>query len=120
MTNDLGTGRSAVQHVEVDSLGVAVPFVQYLRPHGTPRDVITHVPASMLAKVQAILDAGYVFECEVLRNDDIVSLTITDRDVGDLACHLVRNGRQVPDEVRTMIEKFDIDKANAQRDRMRE
>ena len=105
-------------HVEVDSNGVGVPFTQYTLPHGAMRDVITHVPAAMFEKVQSILDAGYVFECEVL-STGIVSLTITDRDVDDFICVLAHNNRDVLTKVQQMIADFDVDKANARREYLR-
>lgn len=54
---------------------------------------------------QAIMDAGYWFECEVLQIQGICSFTVTD-DKDDHAVELCPNGPKVPEAVDTLVTKF--------------
>ena len=116
MTRD---SEGAQRHAEIDSTGCAIPFTQYLRPRGRRRAVITHVPAALFEKVNAILDAGYVFESELLRDGNTVVLTITDRETDDYAIRLCHNSKEVVENVRLLVEEFDLDTANRRRDTIR-
>lgn len=79
-----------------------IPFTQYMRPTGRPMPVSIERPADIIAKAEAILSRGLVFECEMLP-DGMVSLTITDPDEGDIDIELVANGASVPDAVDRLV-----------------
>lgn len=59
--------------VNVDE--VYVPFTQYLRPNGVARDVGVTMPDQYKSKIDAITEAGALFEIEVLTTGD-VSMTV--------------------------------------------
>lgn len=54
-----------------------IPFTQYLMPDGRKREGGFERPADVEALAHRMLEAGLVFECEVLGNG-LVSLTVTD------------------------------------------
>lgn len=54
-----------------------IPFTQYLRPDGRRISVAAPVPNGYAAGVEAVLDHGWEFECEVLTTGQ-VSLTVSD------------------------------------------
>jgi hypothetical protein len=84
-----------------------IPFVQYLRPDGYPRDVEIDLPAGVEALAQQFLEAGGRYECELLR-DETVSLTAAfeiDGEVQDIACVLCPNGPGVPDSAAELVHK---------------
>lgn len=56
-----------------------IPFTQYLRPDGRQIMVQAPMPTGYDVRVEAILDHGWEFECEVLTSGH-VSLTVSDGD----------------------------------------
>jgi hypothetical protein len=83
---------------------MAITFTQYLRPNGRRADVsITRSP-EVEAKAQAIIAAGYWFECEELTTGH-VSFTVTDR-TGDVMHEIVMNGPAVPEAVDRLVNRF--------------
>lgn len=84
-----------------------VNFTQYLRPNGAKVPVSIEVSDELGPKVDAIYEAGFHFECEVLTDDTTCSFTIGD-DHGDYANELCTNGETVPTHVEKMIKNFDI------------
>lgn len=86
---------------------MAIPFTQYLRPDGERRSVSIDRPEEIERKALAIIQAGYVFECEELTTG-YASLTITDPAEGDMAIEVVPNGPAVPDAVDRLIQNFKL------------
>lgn len=86
-----------------------VPFTQYLRPNGRQVQVEIALDADTELKARAILDAGYTFEIEVLRTDE-VSATIHSPVLEEDVHHarIVPNGPQVPTAIKHMIEGFKL------------
>ena len=93
-----------------------VPFTQFHLPDGTPEQVFTEVPDELAPKVDAILQAGFTFACEVLTNG-WCSFTIGD-DHGDYANEICTNGLAVPIHVQKMIKNFDISAARLKSSQM--
>jgi hypothetical protein len=81
-----------------------IPFTQYLRPNGTKRATGIEASPELSAKAQAIIDAGFRFECEVLSNG-YVHLTISN-DQDDHARIICQNGPQVPQAVNRLVTNF--------------
>ncbi len=54
-----------------------IPVTQYMRPHGKKVIISIERPKDIYSKAKEILNAGYLFEIEVLTTGQ-VSLTITD------------------------------------------
>jgi len=84
-----------------------IPFTQYKLPDGRRVEISIERPTSVAEKARQIIDAGYVFECEVLTTGD-VSLTITDPEEGDLAFQVCANGEAVPGAVDRLVEEFKL------------
>ena len=82
-----------------------IPFTQYKLPDGRRVEISVHRPPDIAAKAMRIIEAGHVFECEVL-TDGEVSLTITDPDKGDVDIDVCKNGPAVLDAVDKMIWRF--------------
>lgn len=85
-----------------------IPFTQYLRPDGRRKEISISRPPAIATKAQAIIAAGYRFECEVLNvppGFQNISLTITG-DKGDVAIELCRNGPEVGPAVDKLITEF--------------
>lgn len=84
-----------------------IPFTQFLMPNGRREAVWINRPAEIEEKAQAIISAGYVFECEMLSDYQTVSLTIGDpKEEMDLEIEVVPNGPRVPEAIDRMIERF--------------
>ena len=91
-----------------------VPFTQYLRPFGQKEEIKIQMELDVCTKAQKILDAGYVFEAEVLSIGNMVSFTIGGYDPkieedSDCAMELVQNGPGVPAVVKRLIMDFNLD-----------
>lgn len=82
----------------------AIPFTQYLRPHGRKRKVTINRPKDVYDRAMDIIKSGFCFEIEMLTNG-LVSMTITNDD-GDQDCEIVTNGSEVPVAVDRMIVRF--------------
>ena len=82
-----------------------IPFTQYLRPHGTPQAITIHMKDQELHnKAEALIEAGWCFEAEVLMSG-VVSLTCErDTEEGECYIELTANGPPVVDAVRTLVE----------------
>lgn len=85
-----------------------IEFTQFMRPNGRPVSVMVERPDPISDKADAIREAGFRFECEVVPGG-LVSLTITGGN-GDWAQKLVPNGPSVHEAVDAMIQEFDIEK----------
>lgn len=87
-----------------------IPFTQYLRPDGRRILVKVERPPEIEAKAQAILDAGFVFECEILRNGH-VSFTISDpKEEEDVAIELCVNDPLVSVAIDKLITEFNLER----------
>ena len=89
-----------------EELTRAIPFIQYLRLHGFATDVSIDRPEAVAAKADAIMEAGFRFECELLTTGD-ASFTISDDD-GDYAVEVVKNGPLVLAAVDRLIMGLDL------------
>lgn len=91
---------------------MGIPFTQFSLPNGASTPVYTSDPAytpEVLEKAQKILDAGFVFEIEVLTTRAI-SATIGDPVVEiDVAHSVSGNDAEVPAGIAAMILAFNID-----------
>jgi len=84
----------------------SIPFTQFLLPDGRRTQVSIERPEPILEKAQAIIDAGYRFECEELVTGQ-ASFTISDDD-GDAAIEVVMNGPGVPAAVDRLVTNFNL------------
>lgn len=85
---------------------MGIPFTQYLRPDGRKQSVSIERPADIETRAQAIIDAGYSFECEELNtNPPRVSFTVASprEDEGDIAIKICVNGPDVPKTVDLLV-----------------
>lgn len=80
-----------------------IPFVQYMRPHGIPSDVLAPTPDGYEAKVQEILDGGYLFTCEVLTTGEVV-LYVGDGDGPDITTVISQNGPEIESALKRLID----------------
>lgn len=85
---------------------MAIEFTQYLLPDGRRTTSEIERGAEVEAKAREIIDAGYRFECEVLRTGH-VSLTIADpREEEDVAIVVVPNGPGIGEAVDKLVSEF--------------
>jgi len=73
-------------------------------PDGRKTPVTIDRPEEISSKAQAIIAAGYRFECEMLTTGE-VSFTITDEDA-DHEIEVCQNGPEVPVKIDAMIVRF--------------
>ncbi len=83
---------------------MAVKFTQYILPDGTKKPVEIDLGPEIETLANDIIQAGFVFEIEILSNG-MVSATISD-DEADHAHSITPNGPQVPEGIISMIRKF--------------
>lgn len=85
-----------------------VPFTQYLRPDGRRQQVCIARPPEIAALAKRVLEAGYHFDIEELR-DGTVSMTVesnipNDDEQAPIAIELCPNGPAVPPTVDRLIQ----------------
>ena len=86
---------------------LSVPFTQYILPYGRKERILFPATQEMADKAKLILDAGYVFEIEILRTG-IISATITDPITEcDVAIVLASNDETAPLKIKKMIMDFE-------------
>ncbi len=84
---------------------MSIEFTEFMLPNGKRRPVNIDRPDQIEDKARKIVEAGYVFECEVLRTG-MISLTVADpHEDRDVEIVLVPNGPQVPVGVDTLVER---------------
>lgn len=83
----------------------AIPFTQFVAPHGRQKTVFIQVRPDVADKAHSLIARGLSFECEVLSTGE-VSATITDPEEGDLDIVVVPNGPGVREAIERMIEEF--------------
>jgi isoaspartyl peptidase/L-asparaginase-like protein (Ntn-hydrolase superfamily) len=81
-----------------------IPFTQYLLPRGRKKQITVTRPPEIEKMAQAIIDAGYWFECEVLHTGEC-SFTITN-DEADHAVQVCQNGPNVPETIDKLVTRF--------------
>lgn len=85
---------------------MAIPFTQYMRPSGRPKEVSIELPADIEALADRFIDAGGRFEAEVLTTDE-VSLTAVFKDEsgeeGDVEIEVVPNGPGMKEAVARLV-----------------
>lgn len=82
-----------------------IPFTQYLLPDGKLENTGFVASDEVEAKALAVIQAGYRFECEILRTDQ-VSLTVFDKkEEVDVEIEIVENGPGVPLAVARLVER---------------
>lgn len=80
---------------------MAVPFTQYMRPHGHKMQVYIDLPEEIEAMAKEINNAGFRFEVEMLTTGD-VSATISDNN-GDYEFNIGPNDARVPERMSDLI-----------------
>lgn len=85
---------------------LAIPFTQFVAPHGKRRDTSIEVAPDVHEKAMRLIADGLRFECEVLSTGH-VSMTITDPEDGDLDIRVRPNGPGIREAVEDMVRKFD-------------
>lgn len=90
-----------------------IEFTQYLRPDGRKSQQFIQLDDETEKKAERIIQAGYRFEMELLRDERTVSLTITGYDPrieeeNDVAHVLCENGPEVPESVKKLINSFKL------------
>ena len=88
----------------------AIPFTQYLLPHGSQQAVSVERPQSVMDRAAEIIDKGFVFEIEILTTND-VSMTITHPEYGDMLFQICANNEKVPAAVDRLVNSFDDETA---------
>jgi hypothetical protein len=88
---------------------MAIPFTQYLRPHGRSQIITIDMPDEIETAAIRLIDLGYRFEAEVLMNG-LISMTCTGHDprVGeeqDIALEVTQNNKTVPAAVARLVER---------------
>jgi len=84
-----------------------LPFTQYLRPHGIPKEVGVCMPKEFEPKISAILDTGAKFECEVLNTGQVsftVELEQMNGDVDTIAHEICENNQKVDAALVRLVE----------------
>lgn len=84
-----------------------IPFTQYLRPNGRPRETGIDRPADVEALAERFIASGGWFEAEVLSTGD-VSLTacaIVDDEPQDIDIEIAPNGPEVPQAVDRLVRR---------------
>lgn len=85
---------------------MSVPFVQYLRPNGQRVDVEITRSDRIELMARAVLQRGYAFELEELR-DGTISMTVENifqRSEGPIAAEFCSNGPAVLASVDALVE----------------
>lgn len=87
---------------ETDRIIAGIPFTQYLRPNGRPKEVYIDLGIETENKAQQLIDCGCRFDIEILLTG-IVSMTC---EQGDelLAMELAPNGPEIPGAVKRLID----------------
>jgi len=89
-----------------------IPFTQYLLPDGRKRSMSFAVKGESARKAMQIVDAGLLFEAEILTTGE-VSLTVHDPDLEeDIAIVVVPNGPGMTDAVESLIEQATTQERN--------
>ena len=81
-----------------------IPFTQYLLPDGRKKSVSVDRSPRVNALAHALIDKGFVFECEVLSTGQ-VSVTISDGE-DDVEIKVVRNDPDVGPAVDAMVKRL--------------
>lgn len=82
---------------------MAIQFTQYMLPNGRKSQVTIERSAEIEAKAQKIIEAGYDFECEMLRTGEIhLDCCNTERQI---AVEVVPNGPEVVAAVDRIVER---------------
>lgn len=83
----------------------SIRFTQYMLPNGRKETHYIERDGEILAKARKLEAAGFVFECEMLRDYSTISFEVLHDEDGDrsLAHKLVKNGPDVPATVDQMI-----------------
>lgn len=85
--------------------GYFILFTQYLLPNRQKREVQFDCVEDLAKKAQQIIDAGLVFESEILRTGQ-VSFTIADLELEeDVEIEVCNNGPDVIEAVNRLVEK---------------
>ncbi len=89
---------------------MTIPFTQYLMPDGRKSLQLIDMDEETENKAQEILDAGYAFEMEMLRDYKTCSFSIFDprRDC-DVAMEIAVNGPPVLVAIKKLIMDFKLD-----------
>jgi hypothetical protein len=83
----------------------SIPFTQYLLPDGRKQVIAIKATAETGEKAKKLIEQGYRFECEILRDLRTVSLTVVGpNDEGDVACEICARGpRRIPPAVQRLV-----------------
>ena len=83
-----------------------IKFIQYLRPDGRTREMITPaVDNDTFAKAEALKSKGYRFEAEVLRTGEVfIDVMDRSRD-NEIANELSPNGPKIDDAVVRLVQR---------------
>src|SRR5690606_42033414 len=92
---------------------MSIPVTQYLRPYGTPTDITIDRPPHVEALAREVIDAGYVFEAEVLTTGEVL-LTVFDlSEEEDVCIKLAGDKNRVP----AAVDKLGSDAVGVGRER---
>lgn len=83
-----------------------IPFTQYLRPHGRPREIQIERPLEIEQRAQDLIKRGVRFEAEQLTTGE-VSLTAHYNDE-DIAIEICENGPEVPPAVDRLVQSVKL------------
>jgi hypothetical protein len=81
-----------------------IRFIQFLLPDGRMKPIFINRPEEITQKAYELEEFGYRFECEILRDGQTVSFTLSDPNEGlDLDIELALNGPEVPHAIDRLI-----------------
>jgi hypothetical protein len=86
-------------------MSAAIPFTQYLRPHGRKAEVSVERPAEITTLAQQFIAMGGWFECEELSTGhaSLTACMLVDDEPGDIEIQIVPNGPEVPSAVDRLV-----------------
>lgn len=83
----------------------AIPFTQFLLPHGERQLVFIERPLAILEKARVLRESGFRFEIEILTNG-LVSMECLKRDAEMTLAHKIcENGPPIPLNVDALVEE---------------
>mgnify|MGYP001563705846 FL=1 len=86
-----------------------VDVVQFMRPDGRQVECKTDLIDEVKADYEAMVAAGYRFKAECLTTGE-VSVTITNKERGDVDIRVLHNGPRVQEAMATMLHNREWEK----------
>lgn len=85
---------------------MAIPFTQYCFPDGRREAVEIHLAEDVETKAHKLIEAGYRFEVEILRTNQVSATIVHPSDEYDAAITICPNGPEIFRAITKMIVEF--------------